>query len=51
MVSPEADYTFSGWFRLLFGISARPTRVKYRCRRCDQTFDQTTDPEVLDKHY
>ncbi len=51
LVSPEGSYTFSGWFRLLFGISARPTRIKYRCRRCDQVFDQTTDPDVLGKHY
>jgi len=51
MVSPEGDYTFSGWFRLMFGISACPTRIRYRCRRCDQVFDETTDPEVLAKHH
>lgn len=48
MVSAEGEYTFSGYLRLFFGISARPLRVVYRCRRCDQTFDRTTDPKVLD---
>ena len=51
MVSPEGEYTFSCYLRLFFGISARPTRIKYRCRRCDQVFDETTDPDVLAKHY
>jgi hypothetical protein len=49
MVSAEGEYTFSGYFRLLFGISARPTRVNYRCRRCDKVFDSTTNPKILDK--
>jgi hypothetical protein len=47
MVSPEVEHTVFGWFCLLMGASARPTRIKYRCRRCDQIFDQTTDPAVL----
>ena len=51
MVSPEYDHTPLGWFLLLFGISARPIRIKYRCRRCEQTFDQTTDPAILGKNY
>lgn len=51
MVSPEGEYTFSGYLRLMFGISARPTKVKYRCRRCDQVFDSTTSAKVLDAHY
>ncbi|HRI68921.1 MAG TPA: hypothetical protein PK156_32045 [Polyangium sp.] len=48
MVSAEGEYTFSGYLRLFFGISARPIRVNYRCRRCDKTFDTTTNPKVLD---
>jgi hypothetical protein len=51
MVSAEGEYTFSGYLRLFVGISARPTRVNYRCRRCDQTFDSTTNAEILDNHY
>lgn len=48
MVSAEGEYTFSGYLRLFFGISARPTRINYRCRRCDQVFDTTTNPKILD---
>jgi hypothetical protein len=51
MISPEYEHTFLGWFCLLFGISARPTRINYRCRRCEQVFDATTDPAVLGKNY
>lgn len=51
MVSAEAEYRFLGYIQLAFGISARPTKVKYRCRRCDTVFATTTDPAVLDKHY
>ncbi|APR74891.1 Hypothetical protein A7982_00237 [Minicystis rosea] len=51
MVSPEHDHTPLGWFLLIFGISARPIRIKYRCRRCEQTFDQTTDPAILGQNY
>ncbi len=50
MVSPEPEYTFSRWVALMFGISARPVRIKYRCRRCDQIFDETSDPAVLGEH-
>lgn len=51
MVSDEADYSFIGWVAVLIGISARPTLVKYRCRRCNEVFHQTRDPAVLAKHY
>lgn len=51
MVSAEAEYRVLGYIQLAFGISARPTRVKYRCRRCDTVFSTTIDPAVLDKHY
>lgn len=48
MVSAEGEYTFSGYLRLFFGISARPTRINYRCRRCDKVFESTTNPKILD---
>jgi hypothetical protein len=51
MVSATGEYTVSGYLRLFFGISARPTKVKYHCRRCDKIFDATTDPAILDAHY
>jgi hypothetical protein len=51
MVSAEGEYTFSGYLRLFFGISARPLKVKYKCRRCNKIFETTTDPAILDEHY
>jgi hypothetical protein len=51
MVNAEAQYTPIGWLMVALGISAKPLRVRYRCRRCDQVFDQTTDPKVLREHY
>lgn len=50
MVSAEPEYSFSGYVQLAFGISARPTKVRYRCRRCDFVLGSSTDPTVLDKH-
>lgn len=47
MVTAEADYTFWGWLSLFFGVSAKPTRIRYHCRRCDEVFAETTDPTVL----
>lgn len=51
MVSAEGEYSFTGWLALMFGISARPVRVVYRCRRCEEIVEATTDPDVLGKHY
>jgi hypothetical protein len=47
MVSAEPHYSFLGWLGLCFGISSRPARVRYRCRRCDEVIDETTDPAIL----
>lgn len=51
MVSDEPEYTFIGWVAMLVGISARPTLVKYRCRRCHELFDRSKDPALLATHY
>lgn len=51
MVNAEAEYSGVGWLMVAIGISWRPERVKYRCRRCDVVFDSTTDPQVLADHY
>lgn len=50
MVSPEGKYTAFGWFWLLFGVTTRPVRIFYRCRVCNQVFDETEDPATLDQH-
>lgn len=51
MVSDEPEYTPIGWVAMLVGISARPTLVKYRCRRCNELFDRSADPALLAQHY
>lgn len=48
MVSPERFYTkFGSFWVFFFGVSYTPIRVAFRCRVCDQCFDETTDPELL----
>ena len=49
-VSEEAEYTTMGWALLIIGVTPQPTRVVFRCRRCDFVFGQTTDPRVLVLH-
>jgi hypothetical protein len=51
MVNAEAEYSGIGWLMVAIGISWRPERVKYRCRRCDVVFDSTRDAKVLADHY
>jgi hypothetical protein len=51
MVTPEPNYGFMGWLRLLVGISTRPTEITYRCRRCDEVIEKTTDRDDLDRYY
>jgi len=51
MVSPERFYTkFGSFWVFFFGVSYTPIRVAYRCRVCDQSFDETTDPELLHRY-
>jgi hypothetical protein len=51
MVSADPEYTPWGWVRLVIGISTRPTKIKYRCRRCDQVVESTTAAADLDSYY
>ncbi|MCB1323968.1 MAG: hypothetical protein H7A21_01465 [Spirochaetales bacterium] len=46
-VDREAEYSLVGWFLLSFGLTARPKRIKFRCRECGRLFDATTAPEWL----
>ena len=50
MVSAEPAYSFLGWVALLVGISAVPIKLRYRCRRCDIVFDETTNAATLRAH-
>ncbi|NUO47829.1 MAG: hypothetical protein HOV80_03125 [Polyangiaceae bacterium] len=47
VVSPAAQYTFLGWFLTLMGISARPTSIRFICRRCEEVVETTSDPKLI----
>jgi hypothetical protein len=50
LVTPEGKYTLTGWFWVtVIGVTTRPLKVSYRCRQCGETFDESTEPEDLDK--
>lgn len=51
MVSARGKYTLMGWLWLMCGVTARPVRVEYWCRRCNQRIDWTDDPAVLEAHH
>ena len=50
MVTPQAEYSGIGWFLVTFGITSRPTKIKYKCRKCNEIFDESTLKEDLDKN-
>lgn len=39
MVSPKKEYSFGGWVLLVMGVTAKPIRIRYVCRTCDEVFD------------
>jgi hypothetical protein len=43
MVSAEPVYGLWKLFVVSMGISQRPERINYHCRRCDVTFDSTDE--------
>ncbi len=51
MVSRDPEYTVSGsiWVAI-FGVSTRPIRLKFRCRRCGEVFEETTDKAMLARY-
>lgn len=50
MVSGQGEYTATGWFWVLFGVTTKPIKVKFKCRVCNQIFHESNDPEVLQQH-
>jgi len=51
LVSPEGKYTLIGWFWVtLMGVTTKPVRIDYRCRKCGNVLETTTDPKVLSAH-
>lgn len=51
MVSASPSHGVGGWLRLFVGISTRPHKITYRCRRCDDVIEESTEPEALDAFY
>ncbi len=47
LVSPEAEYTFGGWFLSMVGISARPIAIRFVCRRCGHVVERSTNEKIL----
>ena len=48
--TPEREYTFFGTIYALWGGTARPSRVNFRCVRCGVVFDGGSDFETCDAH-
>ena len=43
LATPEREYSFAGTLYLLWGGTPVPTRVRFRCVRCGEVFDESTD--------
>ncbi len=51
MVTASPSHGLGGWLWLMLGVSHRPSKITYRCRRCDSVIEETTAPEALDAFY
>ena len=50
MVTPKTEYSAIGWFLVTFGITTRPKKIKYTCRKCNEILEESTSKEDLDKN-
>lgn len=50
MVSADATYSIWGWCTITFGITTIPIYLRFRCRRCNEVFEETDDPAILAQH-
>jgi len=49
-VAQDPEYTLWGWIQLsMFGLTPRPDRIVFRCRRCNQNLGVSRDPSMLEK--
>lgn len=51
MVAEEPRYSFTGSMALLFGITAPPISLQYKCRKCGEVLGETRDPAELKRHH
>lgn len=50
LVIRRNKYTFWGNIGLFTGISVKPIHIRYQCVKCNEIFDETTDPAELNKY-
>ena len=48
VVKPESSYGFWGWIALGMGATVFPRRIAFRCVRCGEIFDETTDRKEIE---
>lgn len=47
-VTPENEYSFFDKILvMIIGTTCVPIRTQYKCRQCNEIFDETTDPAEL----
>ena len=50
VVRADLTYGGGGWLALFNGMSSAPKRIAFTCPVCGETFERTTDPEVLTQY-
>ncbi len=50
MVSSDCTYSVGGYIWLIIGVTVYPIRVRFRCRKCGEVFETSTDPAVCKKY-
>ena len=50
MVSAETEHGIFGTIVLMIGGTPTPKKVRFRCRDCNQVFDEAVDRETLLQH-
>ena len=46
-VDAKPSYGFWAWVALLNGISGKPKKITWQCRRCGDILGKTRNPKVL----
>lgn len=49
-IEAERSYGPMGWVQLLIGVTPDPTHVKFRCGKCGQVVEETSDPGLCAKY-
>jgi hypothetical protein len=50
LVVRKNKYTRWGFIGMCVGISVKPIFARYLCTKCNEYFDETTDPVELNKY-